>query len=273
MTKDEKHETEHHGHHHGRHHGKHHGTTAFGVDIGGSGIKGAPVDLETGEFAADRVRIATPQPSTPDAVARTVAEVVDSFDLDRDVPIGVTFPAVILHGVAQSAANVDDSWIGTDVAATVGAATGRRVLAVNDADAAGFAETVYGAAKDVPGVVLVVTLGTGIGSALVVDGVLVPNTELGHLEIDGYDAESRASDAARDREDLSFAQWAQRLQRYFTVVENLFWPDLIVVGGGVSKKHEQFLPLLDLRTPIVPAGLRNAAGIVGAARLAATHAH
>lgn len=244
-------------------------TTAFGVDIGGSGIKGAPVDLGTGEFAADRVRIPTPQPATPLAVAETVAEVVDSFSLGTHVPIGVTFPAVIRHGVAQSAANVDDSWIGTDVEKTIGAATGRRVVAVNDADAAGYAEVVYGAAKDVPGVVLVVTLGTGIGSALVVDGVLVPNTELGHLEIDGHDAESRASDAARDREDLTFEQWATRLQRYFTVVENLFWPDLIVVGGGVSKKHDQFLPLLDLRTPIVPAGLRNAAGIVGAAHLAA----
>ena len=243
--------------------------TAFGVDIGGSGIKGAPVDLATGEFVGERVRIPTPQPATPDAVARTVAEVIDSFDLPHDLPIGVTFPAVIRHGVAQSAANVDDAWIGTDVAATIGAATGRRVVAVNDADAAGYAEAAYGAAKDVGGVVLVVTLGTGIGSALVVDGHLVPNTELGHLEIDGHDAESRASDAARDRDDLIFEEWAQRLQRYFTVVENLFWPDLIVVGGGVSKKHAQFLPLLDLRTPIVPAGLRNAAGIVGAARLAA----
>ena len=243
--------------------------TAFGVDIGGSGIKGAPVDLTTGEFAAERVRIPTPQPSTPDAVAATVAEVVGSFDLAPDVPVGVTFPAVILHGVAQSAANVDDAWIGTDVEKVVADASGRRVVAVNDADAAGYAEVVYGAAKDVPGVVLVVTLGTGIGSALVVDGTLVPNTELGHLEIDGHDAESRASDAARERDDLSFEKWTTRLQRYFTVVENLFWPDLIVVGGGVSKKHEKFLPLLDLRTPIVPAALRNAAGIVGAARLAA----
>ncbi|MBO0925500.1 ROK family protein [Cellulomonas sp. zg-ZUI199] len=276
MSKDAKHEDTKHGH--AKHEDTKHGhpkhddppvRTAFGIDIGGSGIKGAPVDLRTGEFAADRVRIPTPQPATPQAVARTVAEVVDSFHLDHDVPIGVTFPAVILHGVAQSAANVDDSWIGTDVAATVGGATGRPVVAVNDADAAGYAEVVYGAARDVPGVVLVVTLGTGIGSALVVDGVLVPNTELGHLEIDGYDAESRASDAARDREGLSFEQWAKRLQRYFSVVEDLFWPDLIVVGGGVSKKHQQFLPLLDLRTPIVPAGLRNAAGIVGAARLAA----
>ncbi|SFK03383.1 polyphosphate--glucose phosphotransferase [Cellulomonas sp. KH9] len=273
MSKDAKHDgTKHAKHGHGDTKHGHDDTvvrTAFGIDIGGSGIKGAPVDLRTGEFAADRVRIPTPQPATPQAVARTVAEVVDSFDLDHDVPIGVTFPAVILHGVAQSAANVDDSWIGTDVAATIGEATGRRVVAVNDADAAGYAEVVYGAARDVPGVVLVATLGTGIGSALVVDGVLVPNTELGHLEIDGHDAESRASDAARDREGLSFEQWAKRLQRYFSVVEDLFWPDLIVVGGGVSKKHEQFLPLLDLRTPIVPAGLRNAAGIVGAARLAA----
>ena len=243
--------------------------TAFGIDIGGSGIKGAPVDLKSGEFTADRVRIPTPQPATPQAVAQTVAEVVDSFDLDKGVPIGVTFPAVILHGVAQSAANVDDSWIGTDVAATVGGATGRRVLAVNDADAAGYAEVVYGAAKGVHGVVLVVTLGTGIGSALVVDGVLVPNTELGHLEIDGYDAESRAADSAREREDLSWDDWAERLQRYFGVVEDLLSPDLIVVGGGVSKHHEKYLPQLHLRAPIVPAQLRNAAGIVGAAALAA----
>ncbi|AEE46372.1 polyphosphate--glucose phosphotransferase [Cellulomonas fimi] len=250
------------------HHKKKH-AVAFGIDIGGSGIKGAPVDLAAGEFSADRVRIPTPLPATPDAVSATVAEVVASFDLDTDVPIGVTFPAVILHGVAQSAANVDKSWIGTDVEAAVGAATGRRVVAVNDADAAGYAEVRYGAAKDVDGVVLVVTLGTGIGSALVVDGRLVPNTELGHLEIDGFDAESRAADSARDREDLDWATWAQRLQRYFTVVENLFWPDLIVVGGGVSKHHQQFLPLLDLRTRIVPAELRNAAGIVGAAALAA----
>lgn len=243
--------------------------TAFGIDIGGSGIKGAPVDLRTGEFSADRVRIPTPQPATPDAVARTVAEVIDEFHLPADLPVGVTFPAVILHGVAQSAANVDKSWIGTDVEEVVAAATGRSVVAVNDADAAGYAETVYGAARDQKGVVLVVTLGTGIGSALVVDGHLVPNTELGHLEIDGHDAESRAADSAREREDLDFAQWSARLQRYFRVVEDLFWPDLIVVGGGVSKHHAKFLPLLDLRTRIVPADLRNAAGIVGAAALAA----
>lgn len=249
----------------------HHSHLAFGIDIGGSGIKGAPVDLEKGEFAADRLRIPTPQPATPDAVAQTVAQIVDSFDLDKKVPIGVTFPAVMLHGVAQSAANVDDSWIGTDAQALFSEATGRSVVAVNDADAAGVAEARYGAARGVDGVVLVVTLGTGIGSALVVDGNLVPNTELGHLEIDGHDAETRASDAARDRDGLDFEAWAQRLQRYFSVVENLFWPDLFVVGGGVSKHHEKFLPLLDLRTRIVPAELRNAAGIVGAAALAARH--
>jgi polyphosphate glucokinase len=242
---------------------------AFGIDIGGSGIKGAPVDLATGEFTTDRVRFETPKPATPAAVALSVAALVDSFELPRTLPIGVTFPAVIQHGVARSAANVDDSWIGTNVSKVVAEATGRHVLTVNDADAAGYAETLYGAARDHGGVVLVVTLGTGIGSCLVVDGTLVPNTELGHLEVDGYDAETRAADSAREREGLDWAQWAARLQRYFRTVEDLLWPDLIVVGGGVSKKHEMFLPLLDLRTPIVPAELRNAAGIVGAAALAA----
>lgn len=250
-------------------HPRHLPSAAFGIDIGGSGIKGAPVDLVAGELSADRVRIDTPQPSTPEAVAGAVGELVASFDLPADLPLGVTFPAPIQHGVARSAANVDAAWIGTDVTAVVGHATGRQVLAVNDADAAGYAETLYGAARDQDGVVLVVTLGTGIGSCLVVDGVLVPNTELGHLEIDGFDAEARASAAAREREDLSWPDWAERLQRYFRVVEDLFWPDLFVVGGGVSRKHDDFLPLLDLRTPIVPAALRNAAGIVGAAALAA----
>jgi len=243
--------------------------TAFGIDIGGSGIKGAPVNLKTGEFSGERVRIPTPQPATPAAVAATVAQVVDRFSLRKAVPIGVTFPAIVRHGVAQSAANVDKSWIGTNIEQVLHKATGRRVVAVNDADAAGYAEVEFGAAKDVPGLVLVVTLGTGIGTALINDGRLVPNTELGHLEIDGVDAESRASDAARDREGLDMTAWAARLQRYFSVLEALFSPDLFVVGGGVSKRHAEFLPLLDLRTPIVPAALRNAAGIVGAACLAA----
>lgn len=241
---------------------------AFGIDIGGSGIKGAPVDLVVGEFAADRVRIPTPQPATPTAVAETVAEVVASFHLPVELPIGVTFPAVIQHGVARSAANVDDSWIGTNVEKVVAKATGRRVHAVNDADAAGYAETLFGAARGQEGTVLVVTLGTGIGTCMVVDGTLVPNLELGHLEIDGADAETRAADSAREREELTWERWATRLQRYFRALEDLVWPDLIVVGGGVSKKHAKFLPLLDLRTPIVPATLRNDAGIVGAAALA-----
>jgi polyphosphate glucokinase len=244
-------------------------TIAFGVDIGGSGIKGCPVDLETGELAGRRVRIPTPQPATPAAVAATVVQVIDQSGLSPHVPVGVAFPTIVQHGIARSAANVDPSWIGTDVAQVVGTATGRTVHVVNDADAAGYAEVVYGAAQNEHGVVLVVTLGTGIGSALVVDRHLVPNTELGHLEIDGRDAESHAADSARDRDGLDWATWAARLQRYFDVVERLFSPDLIVVGGGVSKKHQLFLPLLDLRAPIVPAALFNTAGIVGAARLAA----
>lgn len=249
-------------------------TTAIGVDIGGSGIKGAPVDLRLGDFAGDRVRIPTPQPSTPDAVARVAAEVVAAAggDADHDLPVGVTFPAVVQHGVARTAANVDDAWIGTDVAAVLREATGHPVHVVNDADAAGVAEARFGAARGVEGVVVVTTLGTGIGTALLVDGTLVPNTELGHLEVDGHDAETRAADSAREREGLSWEAWAERLQRYYRVVEDLFWPDLIVVGGGVSKKHDAFLPLLDLRTPIVAARLRNKAGIVGAAVTAAEHA-
>lgn len=243
--------------------------TAFGIDIGGSGIKGAPVDLATGQFRAERLRIPTPQPATPSAVAATVAEVLASFDVPASMPVGVTFPAVVHHGVARSAANVDDSWIGTNIEDVVAGALGRPVHAVNDADAAGYAEVRYGAAAGARGVVLVVTLGTGIGTTLIADGRLVPNFELGHLEIDGVDAESRAADSARERENLGWEEWAMRLQRYFGVVEDLLWPDLIVVGGGVSKHADKFLPLLRLRAPIVPARLRNAAGIVGAAALAA----
>jgi polyphosphate glucokinase len=242
----------------------------FGIDIGGSGIKGAPVDLRTGLFAADRLRLPTPSPSAPDAVTAVVAEIVRSFG--RAVgrrAIGVTFPAVIQHGVARTAVNVDASWIDTDADKLFTSELGRPVHVVNDADAAGLAEVRYGAARGVNGLVLVVTLGTGIGSALFLDGTLVPNTEFGHIELDGRDAELIAADSAREREGLSWALWAERLQRYFRMVEDLLWPDLIVVGGGVSKKHERYLPLLQLRTPIVPAALRNGAGIVGAALLAA----
>jgi polyphosphate glucokinase len=248
--------------------------TGIGVDIGGSGIKGAPVDLAAGAFSADRIRVPTPDPSTPDAVSRVVADIVGQItealpDGGGDLPVGVTFPAVIQHGTARTAANVDKSWIGTDVQTLLTARTGHPVHVVNDADAAGVAEARFGAAKDVHGVVLVATLGTGIGTALLVDGVLVPNTELGHLELDGKDAETRASDAAREREDLSWKHWAKRLSAYFGALEALFWPDLIVIGGGVSKKSEKFLPDIEIRTPLVPAQLLNSAGIVGAAVLAA----
>ena len=244
--------------------------TGFGVDIGGSGIKGAPVDLVAGQFTAGRTRIPTPRPSTPDAVADTVAAIVGGFGQAAGPhPIGVTFPAVIQHGVARTAANVDKSWIGTDVDALLTERLGRAVHVVNDADAAGIAEARFGAARDAAGVVIVTTLGTGIGSALLVDGTLVPNTELGHIEVGGRDAETRAADSSREVEGLSWREWAERLQRYYSALENLFWPDLIVVGGGVSKKSDKFLPHLTLRTPIVPAALRNEAGIIGAAVVAA----
>ena len=248
------------------------GSTGFGIDIGGSGIKGAPVDLDAGSFAADRLRIPTPQPSVPDSVADVVQQVVASFgEASGSAPIGVTFPAIIKNGVALSAANVDKSWIGTDADAVFTEKLGRKVFVVNDADAAGVAEAEFGAAKGVKGVVIMCTLGTGIGSALLLDGKLVPNTELGHLEIDGHDAESRAADSAREREDLNWEKWAHRLQKYFSTIEFLFTPDLIVVGGGVSKKSQKFLPLLNLRAPIVPAQLLNDAGIIGAAVLAIQH--
>jgi polyphosphate glucokinase len=245
------------------------GARGFGIDIGGSGIKGCPVDLEGGTFAADRIRTPTPSPSTPAAVAAVVAEIVRQFgDAAGTGPVGVTFPAVIQRGVARTAANVDKTWIGTDVDTLLRETLDRPVRVVNDADAAGYAEAKFGAAKGVAGTVFLATLGTGIGSALIVDGVLVPNTEFGHLEVDGKDAETRAADSARTAEDLSWPQWAKRLTRYFQAIEKLLWPDLIVVGGGVSKKADKFLPLLDIRTPIVPAELRNDGGIIGAALLA-----
>ena len=245
---------------------KHDKHIGFGIDIGGSGIKGAPVDLRKGELADDRLRIPTPQPATPDAVAEVVTKVLDHFDWDRE--FGCTLPAVVQHGVVRTAANIDRSWIGTDAHELMKKATGRKALVVNDADAAGVAEVRFGAAKGNKGVVLVSTLGTGIGSALVIDGKLWPNTELGHLEIDGYDAEKRAADSAREREDLEWDDWAERLTRYYGVVEALLWPDLIVIGGGVSKKSSKWMSKVDIHTKMVPAELLNEAGIVGAALLA-----
>lgn len=241
----------------------------FGIDIGGSGIKGAPVHLGTGELLTKRFRLPTPAESSPEAVGAVLAEVVEHFELPSTAHIGVTFPGIVKNGVAHSAANVDKRWVDTDVAEVVQRWTEHTAYVANDADAAGYAEIAYGAAKGKKGTVLVLTLGTGIGSAMIHDGVLIPNFELGHLEIDGHDAESRAASSIKDEEGLSYPEWAERLQRYFAHVEFLFSPDLFVVGGGVSKEHEKFLPLLDLKTPIVPAKLRNKAGIVGAAALAA----
>jgi polyphosphate glucokinase len=236
----------------------------IGIDFGGTGIKGAPVDLDRGEFAAERERIKTPSPSTPAAVAEVFVDLLGRFP-DATGPVGVTVPGVVHHGVVHTAANIDESWIGTDADKLFTDATGRDVHVVNDADAAGLAEVRYGAAKGRRGLVIVTTLGTGIGSALVYNGVLVPNSELGHLEIHGHDAETRAANSAREREELTMKQWAGRLTTYYRTLEKLFSPDLIVVGGGISKQSAEFLPLVDIDTEIVPATLLNKAGVVGAA--------
>jgi polyphosphate glucokinase len=235
----------------------------FGVDIGGSGIKGCLVDLDKGELIGERIRIETPQPSLPGPVCDVVAQIVTNFGWTGRV--GVTFPGVMKLGVAYTAANVDKSWIGTDVDVELDKMIPGTVETLNDADAAGIAEMRYGAGRDRPGTVLMLTFGTGIGSALFVDGHLVPNTEFGHIQVDGEDGERRASAAAREREGLSYPEWAQRVDRYLDVLEAGIWPDLIIVGGGVSKKAEKWVPLLSTRTPVVPAQLQNDAGIVGAA--------
>ncbi len=242
----------------------------IGIDIGGTGIKGGIVDLKKGKLLGERFRVPTPQPATPDAVADVVAEVVAELSSRpeapaSDSPVGVTFPGIIQHGVVHSAANVDKSWLNTDIDALLTARLGRPVEVINDADAAGLAEARYGAGKGVDGTVLVITLGTGIGSAFIFDGRLVPNAELGHLEIDGFDAESKASAVARERDGLSWEEYSVLLQRYFSHVEFLFSPELFIVGGGISKRADEYLPHLKLRTRIVPAELKNEAGIVGAA--------
>lgn len=244
-------------------------TQPLGIDFGGSGIKAAPVDLDAGEFAGERVRIPTPEASTPDNVADVLGELATAFP-DATGPVGVTVPGIVRHGVIGSAANIDAAWIGTDAAAVFGEALRRPVHVLNDADAAGLAEATYGAARGHSGLVLVTTLGTGIGAAMVYDGVLVPNAELGHLWLDrgrkpAVHAESWAANSIREAEDLGWAEWAARLTVYYRAVERLFSPDLIVVGGGVSKKADKFLDLIEIDTPLVPAALRNSAGIIGAA--------
>jgi len=235
----------------------------LGIDIGGSGIKGAVVDLETGEFVTERHRIATPKPATPAAVADTVNEIVQGFRWSG--PIGVGLPSVVQRGVARTAANIDDGWIGADAQALLSEVTGCPARVLNDADAAGLAEFRYGAGRHTEGVVLLLTLGTGIGSALFSDGVLVPNTELGHLIIDGVEAEHFASDGVRKREGLDWPTWSARLSHVLQHYHRLWWPDLIILGGGVSKRHAHFVHLLEVDAPIVPAQLQNRAGIVGAA--------
>src|SRR3954451_2121861 len=244
----------------------------FGIDFGGSGIKGAPVDLAAGEFAAERIRFETPAKATPENVSDVVAELLDKASAAAEAPVGVTVPGVVLHGVVRSAANIDKSWIGCDADTLFTDKLGRPVSVLNDADAAGLAEARYGAAKDESGMVIVTTLGTGIGSAMIYDGVLVPNSELGHLEIDGHDAETKAANSAREREDLSWERWAKRLTKYYRTLELLFSPDLFLVGGGVSKHSEEFLPLLEIDTEIIPATLLNKAGVVGAALYASESA-
>lgn len=240
-------------------------TTAFGIDIGGSGIKGALVDLDKGCFIGERLRIDTPEKSTPEAVAQVCQDIVNEFEIGEDISIGVDFPAPLPFGKVPMIANLDQSWVGKSLQKVMSDKLGRRVHALNDADAAGLAEMRYGIGKDYEGVVIVTTLGTGIGTALFVDGTLVPNTELGHIEFNGKDAEKQAAASVRKRKDLSWKEWASRLQDYYREIEKLLWPAAIIVGGGVSRKHEKFLPLIDVKTPIVPAHLRNTAGIVGSA--------
>ncbi|NJN65746.1 MAG: ROK family protein [Chloroflexaceae bacterium] len=240
----------------------------LGLDVGGSGIKGALVDTRMGTMITERHRIPTPQPATPAAVVETIAAITGHFGWCG--PVGCGFPAVVKGGVVLTAANIDSGWVGLPGKRLLEEATGCPVWLLNDADAAGMAEMVFGAGQGQRGLVLVITLGTGIGTAVFSDGHLVPNIELGHIELHGKDAETYASDGVRKKKDLTWEQWAHRVDEYLHTVERLLWPDLMIIGGGVSKKHEKFLPLLTAKTPVVPAVLRNEAGIIGAA-LAARH--
>jgi len=240
---------------------------ALGVDIGGTGIKAAPVDLDTGSFVADRLKIATPRPALPDAVAEVVQQLVAKFSWSG--PVGITFPGVVTNGVTRTAANLDPAWIGLDARTLLARACGQEVRLLNDADAAGVAEMTFGAGKGEPGTVFMVTFGTGIGSALFVDGMLVPNTEFGHLEIRGKDSEERASERAKTAHELSWKHWAKNVNEYLERIEALVSPQLIIVGGGISKQSDKFLPLLTgLHARVVTAAMHNDAGITGAAMAA-----
>lgn len=246
----------------------------LGIDIGGTAIKYGVVDIESGALAGPLAQLPTPNPATPSAMAAAMRKLLAEVQLWDAAPLphtaaGIAFPAIIRHGTAHSAANISDDWIGLQVNELLGAALSRPATTINDADAAGLAEAALGAGKGQGGTVLVLTLGTGIGSALVVDGALVPNLELGHLELGGGKAETSTSAVARERDGLAWAGYAERLQVYLAHVEFLFSPELIILGGGISVRHEEFLPLLNLRTPVVPAQLHNSAGVVGAALAAA----
>jgi polyphosphate glucokinase len=244
-----------------------HSTTLLGVDVGGTGVKAAPVDLATGTSGA-RERVLTPHPATPAAVAAAVVQVASAFDVDG--PVGCTMPAVVTRGIVRTASNIDHSWIGTDAHAVFGDALSRPVVVVNDADAAGVAEMRFGAARDVTGVVMMVTLGTGVGTALFVDGTLVPNTELGHLEVNGKVADSWASVVNKEAHDLSWKAWAKRVDTFLTHLHALMRPDLIVLGGGIVKHSDKFLDRIDPGCEVRVAALGNNAGIVGAAHVAST---
>jgi polyphosphate glucokinase len=238
----------------------------LGIDIGGTGIKAAPVDVTAGQLTAARHKLPTPHPPTPDAVSAVIKDLVGFFQWTG--PTGITFPGVIAKGMIRTAPNLDPAWIGHNAPELLGEAAGLPVSVINDADAAGLAEIKFGAGRDVRGTVLLLTLGTGIGSALFYDGVLVPNTEFGHIEIHGHDAEQRASEHAREVEDLSWAKWAGRIDKYLEKLEALLSPDLIIIGGGISRQSDKFLPRIKLHAPVVPATLHNDAGIVGAAMTA-----
>jgi len=244
---------------------------AIGIDIGGTGIKGAVVDVKSGKLLSERLRYQTPEGGTPKAIAQTLKDLISNLPNPNGLPVGICFPAVVKNGVTMSAANVSKEWIGLDADRLFEKELKTTVHVLNDADAAGLAEAKYGAAKKQRGLVVVTTLGTGIGTALIYNGKLIPNSELGHLEIDGVDFESKAAYSAKERENLTWAEWAKRLQKYYSTLEALLTPDLFIVGGGVSKEHEEFLPLLKLKTPIVPAENRNSAGIMGAAYWAKKH--
>ncbi len=238
----------------------------LGIDVGGSGIKGAPVDTDSGRLLAERLRIETPEGGRPGDVAEVIARIAEHFDWQG--AIGCAVPAVVKRGVTLTAANIHEDWIGCDAGSMIADATRCPVSLVNDADAAGLAEMRFGAGRDRSGTVIVLTVGTGIGSAIFVDGRLVPNTEFGHLEIRGKEAEDRASDRVRKAKDLSWSRWGERFSEVLGRLEDLFWPDLFIIGGGVSKKHDRWAEHVASKTPIVPAGLLNEAGIVGAAMAA-----